>query len=153
MMLRRHIKLFSLALVVTAIAGATPPFGTWKLNLQLSRFEPSPAPWKSFTLTFAPAESGAYRITAKGETSNGAPISTTYLLKADGKDYPVTGAPFDSIAVADESSNVAIITTKLQGKVLEKARSVTSGKLMTNTSDRVDRSGKPVHTVEVFEKQ
>ena len=54
----------------------------------MSRFEPGPAPFKSFTLTFLPAENGAYRVTADGETSNGVPINTTYLLKEDGKHVP-----------------------------------------------------------------
>jgi len=100
-----------------------------------------------------PAKNGAYRVTAKGETSNGVPIGTTYLLKNDGKDYPVTNAPFDSIAVTDERPNIQLITTKRQGKVIEKTRSVISGNVMTNTSDGIDASGKPFHAVEVLEKQ
>jgi hypothetical protein len=68
------------------------------------RFEPGPAPFKSFTLTFAPAENSAYRVTADGETSDGVPIKTSYLLKEDGTYYPVTNAPFDSIAVTNEKS-------------------------------------------------
>ena len=142
-----------LTALAAAIAGATPPFGTWKLNLEKSRFEPGPAPFKSFTLTFIPAENGAYRVTAKGETNNGAPIDTTYLLKDDGKEYPVTNAPFDSIAVTNEKPNVALITTKLHGKVIEKTRVVTSGNVMTETSDGIDASGKPFHGVSILEKQ
>lgn len=150
---KRPTKFFFLALLAAAIAGATPPFGTWKLNLERSRFEPGPAPFKGFMLTFVPAASGAYRVTAKGETSNGAPINATYLLKADGNEYPVTNAPFDSVAVTNETMNVALVTGKRQGKVIEKTRSVISGNVMTNTTDGVDVSGKPFHAVEVLEKQ
>ncbi|MDQ6663108.1 MAG: hypothetical protein M3Z23_01790 [Acidobacteriota bacterium] len=150
--MRHSIELFCLFLLATAIAGAAPPFGTWKLNLEKSRFEPGPAP-KSFTLTFVPAENGAYRVTASGETSDGAPIETTYLLKEDGKDYPVTKAPFDSIAITNEKPNISLITMKQQGKVFERTRSVVSGKLMTNTSDGLDVSGKRFHAVEVLERQ
>jgi hypothetical protein len=150
---KRPTKLFLIGLLAATIAGAVPPFGTWKLNPEKSRFEPGHAPLKSFTLSFAPAQNGAYRVTAKGETSNGAPINTTYLLKEDGKDYPVTNAPFDSIAVTNEKPNIALITGKRQGKVIEKTRSVISGNVMTNTTDGVDVSGKPFHAVEVLEKQ
>jgi hypothetical protein len=150
---KRPAKFFLLALLAAAIAGATPPFGTWKLNLKMSRFEPGPAPFKSFTLTFVPAENGAYRVTVKGETTNGVTIGTTYLLKDDGKDYPVTNAPFDSIAVMNEKPNIALITGKRQGKVIEKTRSVLSGNVMTNTTDGLDMSVKPLHAVEILEKQ
>src|SRR5436305_12784421 len=97
---KRSTKASLLALLAAAIACAFPPFGTRKLNVAKSRFEPGPAPFKSFTLTFLLAENGAYRVTADGETSNGVPIDTTYLLKEDGKDSPVKNARFDSIAVS-----------------------------------------------------
>ena len=80
MTLKRPTNFYFLALLTTAIAGATPPFGTWKVNVERSQFEPGPAPFKSFTLSFVPAENGAYRITAKGETKDGAPVRTTSLL-------------------------------------------------------------------------
>jgi len=90
---------------------------------------------------------------AEGETVSGATIHTTYVLKDDGKDYPVTNAPFDSLAVTNENPNTAILTAKRQGKVIEKTRSVVSGDVMTNSTDGVDTSGKPLHSVEVLDKQ
>jgi hypothetical protein len=146
-------KLFVSTLMVAMIALATPPFGTWKMNLEKSRFDPGPAPYKSFTLTFSPGENGAYRVTAKGQTSDGAPVNTTYMVKNDGKDYPVTNAPFDSIAITEVNPNTSIITVKLRGKVVERARSVVSGNTMTNTTEGVDSADKPYHALEVFEKQ
>jgi len=151
--MQQSAKLFVLTLMAAMIALATPPFGTWKLNLEKSRFDPGPGPFKSFTLTFSPGENGAYRVTAKGQTSDGAPVNATYMVKADGKDYPVTNAPFDSIAITEVNPNTSIITAKLHGKMVEKTRSVVSGNTMTNTSDGVDPADKPFHALEVFEKQ
>jgi len=37
MQLKSATKSFMLTLLVDVIAGATPPFGTWKLNLEKSR--------------------------------------------------------------------------------------------------------------------
>jgi hypothetical protein len=97
-------KFLLLAHLWASIAGATPPFGTWKLNLSKPTFKRGAAHFQSFTLTFAPADNGAYRATANRESSNGAPIKTTYLLKEDGKDHPVTNALFDSIAALPQNA-------------------------------------------------
>jgi hypothetical protein len=41
---KRPTKLFLIGLLATAIAGAAPPFGIWKLNPAKSQFEPGQAP-------------------------------------------------------------------------------------------------------------
>jgi len=98
--------------LAVAIAGAAPPSGTWKLSVANTRFESGSSPFKRFSLTFIPAEDGAYRVRINAQTSNGARINAIYLLKEDGKDYPVTNAPFDSISVTNGKSNVALIPAK-----------------------------------------
>lgn len=150
---RPLIKLSLLTLCAVAIGGAAPPYGTWRMNTEKSRVDPGPSPYKSFSLTLAPAEGGSYRVTAKGELQDGTPFGSTYLMKSDGKDYPVTNAPFDSISAVEEKPNVSVITMKRQGKVVEKTRSVVSGNVMTNTTEGVDPAGRSFHAVGIMEKQ
>jgi hypothetical protein len=70
----------------------TPLIGTWKLNLEKSKYSPGPAP-KSGTTTFEVAGLGL-RITAEGIDAEGKPTKTDFgEILFDGKSYPVTGAP------------------------------------------------------------
>jgi hypothetical protein len=127
--------------------------GSWRLNRDKSHYEPGPPPLKSFTLRFEPAEHGMYRVTATGEFSDGAPIHTTYVLRDDGKDYPVANAPFDTISVRRIDANSQLVVTKLHGKIVQRTHAVFSGATMTETGEGTDPSGRPFHSVEVLEKQ
>src|SRR5260370_42468524 len=77
--------------------GADNSLGTWKLHLQKSRFTPKP-PVKSLTTTREGAEAGV-KITTTGEQADGTPVNTTYPVKYDGADYPVSGSPRDTISI------------------------------------------------------
>jgi hypothetical protein len=139
--------------VSTATAFGSPPMGSWRLNTDKSHYEPGPAPLKSFTLKFEPAEQGMYRVTATGEMSDGAPIHTTYVLRDDGKDYPVANAPFDTISVKRIDANSQSVLMKLHGKMIQRTRVVFRGSTMTETGEGIDPSGRTIHSVEVLEKQ
>lgn len=146
-------RLFAVAIIATFAANTAPPFGTWKMNPQKSHYVPGPSPLKSFALRFEPAENGEYRVTATGESSDGKPIHTSYVLREDGKDYPVANAPFDSIAVTRIDANTSIVIAKRHGKVIGKTSVVVAGNTMTETTEGVDLTGKAFHAVEVLEKQ
>jgi hypothetical protein len=94
-----------------------------------------------------------YRVTATGELSNGTPIHTSYVLREDGKDYPVANAPFDTISVQRIDANSQLVISKLNGKIIERSRVVFSGNTMTETAEGIDPSGRSFHAVEVLEKQ
>jgi hypothetical protein len=146
-------KLFLFLALTAGIGSGTPHFGTWKMNPERSQFDPGPPRLKSFTLQFAPAENGTTRVTADGETGDGTPFHTSYVLRQDGKDYPVTNAPFDSVSVTEIDSNTQMVISKRSGRVIEKTRVVFAGKTMTETSEGTDPSGHAYHGVVVLEKQ
>src|ERR1700676_160279 len=84
---------------ITAIGAlaADNSLGTWKLNMEKSKFSPT-APVKSLAQT-REASDGGVKVTTTGEQADGTPINTSYTAKYDGTETPVTGnAPYDTIA-------------------------------------------------------
>jgi len=153
------VKLFTVlvsVLVITAMGafGADESLGTWKLNIGKSKFNPT-APVKSLTTTREAAEGGV-KLTTTGEQSDGTKINSSYTAKYDGSDYPVTGAPWDTISIKQVDSNTfTTVTKKTDGKYKSTGRTVISkdGKTMTTTSKGVNAEGKPINYTMVWEKQ
>jgi hypothetical protein len=145
----RLAVLLVLATLATTVANAAPPFGTWKMNLQKSHFNPAPAPFKSFTFEVEPADNGMIRVTVWVEPLDGTPVQpNSFLMREDGKDYPVTNAPFDSFSITPVDATTSILIEKRDGKIVQKKRRVIDGNIMTDTAIFPD----PSH-VEVFERQ
>lgn len=134
--------------------GADNSLGTWKLNLQKSRFSPK-APVKSLTTTREGAEGGV-KVTTTGEQADGTAVNTTYPVKYDGADYPVTGAPWDTISVKQVDANtLTTVAKKSDGKYKSSGKTVISkdGKTMTTTSKGTTADGKPFTYTMVWDKQ
>jgi hypothetical protein len=153
----RHtlVKLFTV-LVITALGalGADESRGTWKLNVGKSKFNPA-APVKSLTTTREAAEGGV-NVTTTGEQSDGTKINSSYKAKYDGNDYPVTGAPWDTISLKQVDSNTfTTMSRNSGGKYRSTSRMVISkdGMTMTTTSKGINAEGKPFDYTMVWEKQ
>src|SRR5260370_27895623 len=102
-----------IGLTITAIGAfaADNSLGTWKLNMQKSKFTPS-APVKSLTST-REASDGGVKVTTTGERApDGTAINASYNAKYDGKDYPATRSPYDTIALTP--ANASKFTAKLK---------------------------------------
>ena len=87
---------------------------------------------------------------------DGTPINSSYTAKYDGKEYPVTGAPWDTISVKQTDANTLTTELKKTGtKFHTKGRTVVSkdGKTMTVTGKGTDADGKPLTTTIVYDKQ
>ncbi|HEV2396918.1 MAG TPA: hypothetical protein VGS27_08255 [Candidatus Sulfotelmatobacter sp.] len=131
--------------------------GTWKLNLAKSKFVPGPAP-KSLTRTVEAQGDGA-KYTFEGVAADGKPLSFSFTVKYDGKDYPVTGsgmtAGADSIGIRLLGSNKAEATLKRGGKEVAKAEAEVSkdGKVSTVKTRGTTASGKAFHSESVYDKQ
>lgn len=69
-------------------------------------------------------------------------------MREDGKDYPVTNGPYDSVSITPVDATTSILIGKRDGKIIDKKRRVIDGNIMTDTSIFPD----PSH-VEVFERQ
>src|SRR5262245_49194320 len=82
-----------LVVVSVAMAQGTDKayFGTWKLNVAKSKFEPGPGP-KEQTRIHEDRGAEGVRITTKGVGSQGQTGTTTYTYKPDGMDVPLTNS-------------------------------------------------------------
>jgi hypothetical protein len=142
------------AITVVAVFAADNSLGTWKLNMEKSKFTPS-APVKSLTSTREVSDNGV-KVTTTGERADGTPINAAYAAKYDGKEYPVTGAPYDTIAIKQINANTLTANQKNSGtKYSTTVRSVIlkTGKTMTSTVKGTGADGAPVSYTMVYEKQ
>jgi hypothetical protein len=99
---------------------------------------------------------GWSKLTTTGEQADGTKIDSSYTAKYDGNEYPVAGAPWDTISVKQVDSNTfTTVTKKTGGKYKSTGRTVISkdGKTMTTTSRGINAQGKPFSYTMVWEKQ
>jgi hypothetical protein len=146
----------ALAITTVAALAADNSIGTWKLNLEKSKFTGAPMPVKSLTVT-REASDGGVKQTTTGEQADGTAVNASYTAKYDGKDVPVTGnAPYDTIAIKQVNANTLTDTRKKTGGKYEgTGRLVVSngGKTMTTTTKGTNADGKAFTSVFVFDKQ
>jgi hypothetical protein len=151
--MKRMYLLVAAAAVCLSLAGATLAqtnawFGTWKLNVENSKFISAPAP-KSLTRTVEAAGGGG-KYSFEGVAADGSALSYSFTVKYDGKDNPISGSgmPFgaDTIALKRVSSNVSTGTLKKAGTVVAHVKTVVAagGKSLTVTYH--DAAGKPAST-------
>ncbi len=154
--MRNFLTKLIICMAVTAMGAfaADNSLGTWKLNLEKSKFTPS-APVKSLTWT-REASDGGVKATATGEQADGTPIKGSYTVKYDGKNYPVTGAPYDTIAIKQLNANTFTVRAKNTGtKYTSTGRSVISkdGKTMTTTTKGTNAEGAATSYTMVYDKE
>ncbi len=155
--MREHLRnlIFAIFVVPIALWGADRQAGTWKLNLEKSKYTSDvPAP-KSLTLNIQEQE-GGLKLTVDGEDAQGKPIHVEWNAKYDGKDYPLTGSPTsDTIALKRINASTIETTSKKDGKVVTTVRSVVSkdGKTRTSTWKGKNAKGEPISWIVVYDKQ
>src|ERR1700716_1224145 len=104
-----------LAVMTIAAFGADNTIGTWKLNVEKSKYTPAPMPLKTLTVTRESSDGGV-KVTATGEQTDGTAINGSYTAKYDGKDVPVTGnLPYDTISLKQVNSNTLTDSRKKTG--------------------------------------
>jgi hypothetical protein len=131
-----------------------PRIGTWKLNLEKSKYSPGPPP-KALTVKVEPSGQGE-KVSTEGVDAQGARTATGYTANFDGKDNPLTGSPnADTVSLKRIDARTTVRTDKKGGKeVLTLTRVVSQdGKTMTVTVKGTDAQGQTVNNVIVFEKQ
>ena len=155
-------RTFSRALVVFAIAavaalGADNSIGTWKVNIEKSKYTPAPFPVKSLTAVRETAPGGV-KVTLTGERADGTAINASYTAKYDGSESAVTGTgtPYDSISLRQVNANALTYSAKRSnGKYRASGRSVVSsdGNTITQTAKGTDADGKAMTLKLVYDKQ
>jgi len=130
-----------------------PRLGTWKLNVEKSKYTPGPAP-ASETRSYA-TDGSVVTVNIEDVDSNGRHSKLNYFGQDNGKDYLLLGVPFaDAITTRRINANVFETDTKNKGQVIGTAKTEISkdGKVMTITST-LNSGGQTVNNVAVFDKQ
>jgi len=154
--MRKALTRFTIAIVITAIGAfaADNSLGTWKLNMEKSKFSPA-RPVENLATT-REASDGGVKVTTTGERAGGGAINSSYTAKYDGSETPVTGAPYDTISIKQVNANTFTYSAKKKdGKYSVTGRTVISkdGKTMTNTIKGTGTDGKPYSATMVWNKQ
>jgi hypothetical protein len=156
--MRTIVAKLIIGVAITAIGmfGADNSLGTWKRDVAKSKSTPpGPNPVTSLT-TVREASDGGVKVNSTGQRKDGTAINSSYTAKYDGKEYPVTDAPWDTISIKQIDANTFTTETKKTGgKYHATGRTVVSkdGKTMTVTGKGTDAEGKPMTNKIVYEKQ
>ncbi len=144
------VLLSGVTLALAANVDLTPNMGTWKLNEAKSKF--SPGAIKNTTVVYAPAADGMIKVTTDGTDGSGKPSHTEWTGKFDGKDYPVTGAEYDSRAYTPSGMHSLSMTIKKGGKVVVTGKITVSpdGKSRTVTTMGAEPS---MNNTAVYDKE
>src|ERR1035438_9868594 len=151
------VKLF-IGTAITSIAmfGADNSIGTWKRNIEESKSTPPATnPITSLTIVNEAVDGGVDRKSTRLNSSH-LGISYSSTDKYDGKEYPATGAPWDTISMKQINANTFTVEVrKTGGKYHSTGRTVISkdGKSMTTTTKGTDAEGNPTSGTAIYEKQ
>ena len=148
--------LLVLAISTGVVLGADNSLGTWKLNMEKSKYTGAPMPVKTLTIT-REASDGGVKVTVTGEQADGTAINSSYTAKYDGSEVHVTGnAPYDMIGIKQTNANTFTDQrSKMGGSYKAMGRTVISngGKIMTTTTKGTNGQGKEFTSTFVFDKQ
>jgi hypothetical protein len=156
--LRPILAFAAIAVLLCATASRlpaqNPSVGIWKLNVAKSQYIPGPAP-KSMTRTVESA-GDKVKYTFAGIAADGSPISYSFTVAYDGKDYPITGAApagADAIAITRSASGSSEAVLKKSGHpVLISQVKASDAKTTTILQTSAPGTGSVKNTL-VYEKQ
>lgn len=145
---------FGVTAAATPADATDPVIGTWKLNLEKSKYAAGNAP-KSITRTYASA-GGATTLTVTGVASDGSAINQSATLTYDGKDVAWSGSTaFDTVTAKKVNGTTVKTELKKDGKVVgHSTRTITSkGKVLTIATAMKTAKGGTTHETAVYDKQ
>lgn len=159
--MRAIVRAAILGLALAAFAAATSVsaqtegvgLGTWKLNIEKSKYSPGPA-HKSFTVKFEAAGEGV-KVTGEGIGADGKPFTNEYTANYDGKEVPYKGsATIDTVSMRRIDAYTTVRTDKKDGKVVQTLKRVVArdGKSFTATSKGTNAKGEAINNVLVWDK-
>lgn len=158
MRLLKFASILALGAIVCApaFAQSNPAVGTWKLNVEKSKYNPGPAP-KSLTRTLE-AQGDNVKYSFEGVSAEGTAVAYSFTVAYDGKESPITGSMpggADTISIKRIDASNFETTLKKAGKVIGTAKSEVSsdGKMTTVTAEGTNGDGQAVTSSAVYEKQ
>ena len=144
----------STILMCAALWAAEPVLGTWKLNLEKSRYVPGPLP-RSQTRVYEARPDGI-KVTIKTVDAEGRKTSVEHPVNYDGKEHPLSGpSQASAIVLVKIDDYTSEGTIKHANKILGTNRRTVSsdGRTMTITYQGTDSRGEAVKNTAVYEKQ
>jgi hypothetical protein len=163
MFLSLPLRKATLGLILAAAATALfslsaqagdPLVGTWELNLEKSKFSPTPPPI-SRTVTYEMTDQQEKMI-AKIVDAKGNLMVRQFSASRDGKDYPYEGWPIvDTISMTPVEPFTVNYTLKKAGEIVVTGiREVSKdGKILTVSSKITNAQGQKVDILEVYDKR
>jgi|SRR5579872_729500 len=152
---RLRIVIFAMLVIPVALWGTDRQAGTWKMNMEKSKFaNDMPAP-KGETVVIEEQE-GGLKVVSNGLNAEGKPTHFEYSVKYDGKDYPVTGSPaVDAVSIKKINDSTIETIRKKNGVVVTTNTSVISkdGKTRTNTFHGKNSNGEARTWTAVFDRE
>ena len=159
---RSHTRAWVATWLLVVLPGAAPWAqaaeawaGVWKLNVERSKYDLTPAPRSGVTtLELTP---DGWRLTADGIDARGLPTRADTRVRFDGRDYPIGAAA--NVIVTWAFSKIDDYTyemvTKANGNVTSTTRTVISQDRNTRTSTTPGRTaaGEELTNVAVFDRQ
>ena len=137
-----------------SFAQSSPLIGTWKLNVEKSKFSPGPPP-RSGTLTYT-QDGQNIKNTTQGIDAQGNPFAGVLMHIYDGQPHPSTGNPnYDASAYTRVDANTLILAHFKTGKLIAVGTIVISpnGKTATNNTTGLGSWPGSGTGIEVFDKQ
>jgi hypothetical protein len=158
MQLLKFVTICTLAAVVCApaLAQSNPAVGTWKLNVEKSKYNPGPAP-KSLTRTLE-AQGDNVKYSFEEVSADGTGVAYSFTVAYDGKEAPITGSMpggADAISIKRIDANTFESTLTKAGKVIGTAKSEISrdGKVTTVTAQGTNADGQATTSSAVYDRQ
>ena len=133
-----------------------PWLGTWKLNLEKSKYSPGPAPAPGTVTIFKMMpEKDGFKYTLDTTLPDGRKTHAEAFGRFDGKEYPETGNPaadFNIFTRVDDRTYA--LTDRKNGKDALKFRIAISadGKTRTSVASGTTANGQPVNNVGVWDR-
>jgi hypothetical protein len=148
------LLLAGVAITSAVRAADSPNAGTWKLNLEKSKYDPGPAP-KSATVTIK-IDNNTETYSSDTVTATGEAVHGSFTAKLDGTDAPVAGIPYaDMISATLMSPTHIVAKLKKGGKVMMTVHVVVAadGMSRTVTYSGTNEKGQAVKDKLVYDKQ
>jgi hypothetical protein len=150
----RYAKLaFALLGLAATLVAADPFAGTWKLNLEKSKYKTGTPP-KEQTATIAEAGSDL-EVTISGTAADGTATMSHYTVPAQGGEGKIIQSPYEAVSGKRIGPNEREVRYSKGGKVILTTNNTVSadGKTVTVNVKGTSAQGQPVDAVVVYDKQ
>lgn len=156
------VRAFVAAVVLAGALAAMPVhgqasdwFGTWRLNLDRSSYDPGPAPYRRATMTVEAGDTGLVRFAYDFVFPRGGVQHLEWIGRFDGKDYIVQGADeYITYAYRQTGERTHEIIAKLDTRVTATATVTLSpdGRTLTSSTRGRTSRGQDVINITVYDK-